>query len=111
MWWAAAPMVSARCVDLKFHADGFHRLDAAHRTVKCAGFIAKIVMALGVLAVNADADAPDAAFDHFSRDNVIDQRAVGCHNHAQPLAGSISGNLKNIGAQKRLTACEDNHRL
>jgi hypothetical protein len=61
-------------------------------------------------AVQADADALDAGFDHPAGSRLGDQGAVGRHDHPQPEIGSIASDIEYIRPQQGFSAGQNNDR-
>jgi hypothetical protein len=72
---------------------------------------AKIIVNLCVRAIEREGDHLDVGLFHLCTDLIGDQCAVRGHAHAQPLAGTIPGDLEDILAQERLTTRQDHDRL
>ena len=98
-------------VDLHRHAQVLQIAETGNGGIERARNAAERVVGKRIGAVEADGNALYAAVDDLLRDMLCDQRSVGCQRHAQAFVRAISRQLENIGAEKWLTAAQNQNRI
>jgi hypothetical protein len=82
-------------------------VDAAQCPIECSGYTAECVVAGGLAAVDADADAADACVEEPSGAVGVEQGAVGRRDSTEATFGGMSCDGLEIGAQEGFSAGED----